>query len=61
MCSQANSTIHSSEQINLNSLKYFGYSYVTKSNRRINLTSKGFSGYKTESKTFIIFPNECLG
>ena len=40
MSIQANSTIHINEQINLKSLKYFGYSYVAKNNRRTNLTSK---------------------
>ena len=41
MSIEANSTIHNSELINLNSLKYFEYSYVSKNNRRTNLTSKG--------------------
>ena len=38
--SQANSTIRNSEQINLNRLQYFKYSYVIKNIRRTNLTSK---------------------
>ena len=41
MSIKANNTIYNSEQINLDSLKYFGYSYVAKNNRRTNLTTKG--------------------
>ena len=40
MSIHTNSTIHSTEQINLNRLKYFKYSYVIKNIRRTNLTSK---------------------
>ena len=40
MSIHANSTIHSTEQINLNRLKYIKYSYVIKNIRRTNLTSK---------------------
>ena len=32
--------MHDSEEKNLNSLKYFEYSYVTKDNRRTNFPSK---------------------
>ena len=60
MSSQANSTIHSSEQINLNRLKYFKYSYVIKNIRRTNLTSKMVFCYKTEPKTFVTIPNAYL-
>ena len=40
MSIQVNSTIPSSEKINLNRLKYIKYSYVIKNIRRTNLTSK---------------------
>ena len=52
--------MHDIEEKNLNSLKYFEYSYVIKDIRRTFFALKVFLTHKTESKTFVLIPNEYL-
>ena len=48
--------------MNLNRLKYFKYTYIIKNIKADEFSPlKGVFGNKTESKTFLIVVNECLG